>query len=467
MVEKFSPIHYSYLMKSTLQFIGATGTVTGSKYLLTLKESRVLIDCGLFQGLKVMRERNRRPLPVRENKVEAIILTHAHLDHSGYIPLMVKNGFRGKIFCTSATGALCDILLPDSGHLQEEDAEFANRHNYSKHTPALPLYTEKDARKSLKYLRSVDFEEKIKIARQIRAEFFPAGHILGSSIVRVTLDGIVITFSGDLGRQKNTTHFPPSKVPNTDYLVLESTYGDRVHSEEDPEDIISKIINDTVRNGGRILMPSFAVGRAQQLLYIIYKLKRKNAIPDIPIYVDSPMASEATRIFLDYPEESRISIEECRGFFQIAKFVESAKDSKALSDNKNPSVIISASGMATGGRVLHHLKVIAPDPKNSVLFAGYQARGTRGEAIVAGNKFIKIHGEQIPIKANVFQLDTLSAHADSEEILTWLRTFKKPPKMTFITHGEPSASESLRLKIKEQLGWNCTVPDYLEKVVLH
>ncbi|MBE7412287.1 MAG: MBL fold metallo-hydrolase [Leptospiraceae bacterium] len=454
-------------MKLNLQFIGATGTVTGSKYLLTTNESKVLIDCGLFQGLKVMRERNRKPLPFRENQIDAIVLTHAHLDHSGFIPLIVKNGFKGSIYCTPATNALCDILLPDSGHLQEEDAEFANKHKFSKHSPALSLYTEKDARTSLKYLKNVEFNKKVKIAKDISAEFFPAGHILGSSIVRLSINGIVVTFSGDIGRQKNTTHFPPSSIPNTDYLILESTYGDRVHSDENPEEVIEKIIIDTIQRGGRLLIPSFAVGRAQQILYLIYKLQKRNSIPEIPVFVDSPMASEATKIFLDYSKESKIPESECREFSRIAKFIESAKDSKNLSEDKTPSIIISASGMATGGRVLHHLKIIAPNPKNSILFAGYQAPGTRGEAMVKGNKLIKIHGEQIPVNAKVFQLDTLSAHADSEEIITWLKTFQNPPKTTYITHGEPSASETMRKKIREELGWDSTVPDYLEEVELH
>ncbi len=445
-----------------IQFIGATGTVTGSKYLLTSDKNKFLVDCGLFQGFKVLRLRNWNPLPFDPKDIEAVILTHAHIDHSGYLPLLVKNGFRGKIYATRGTAALCKILLPDAGHLQEEDAVFLNRHKLSKHKPALPLYTEADAIKSLESLVPVDWGKKISLTPNLDFELFPAGHIVGAAMARFVSRKSRITFTGDLGRPNNIIMSPPSPLPETDYLVIESTYGNRNHPPEDPRKTLQDIISKTVARGGSVLIPSFAVGRAQEILYLIYQLKIKKEIPNIPIYLNSPMSVQATKIYCDFHDEHRITSGDCEAMCHTAHFITTVEESRRLNTQKQPCVILSASGMATGGRVLHHLKFLAPNPKNSILLVGFQAAGTRGDALVHGVDHIKIHGEMIPVKAQVATLDSLSAHADANEILNWLRHSSHPPKITFITHGEPLASDALRKKIEQDLGWTCHVPDYLE-----
>lgn len=450
-----------------IQFIGATGTVTGSKYLLRAENKNFLVDCGLFQGLKVLRLRNRAPLPVDPKSIEAVILTHAHLDHSGYIPLLVKNGFRGRIYATEGTAALCKILLPDAGHLQEEDANFLNRHKLSKHSPALPLYTEEDAIQSLDYFETVPWRQKTSLTAEFSFEFFPAGHIVGAAMARLVSPAGRITFTGDLGRPNNIIMPPPSPLPETDTLITESTYGNRRHPSENPQQTLKDFISRCVSRGGSVLIPSFAVGRAQEILYLIHQLKKQKAIPDIPVYLNSPMSVQATRIYCDFHEEHRMSREDCEAMCQTARFVSSVEESKQLNSRTEPAIIISASGMATGGRVLHHLKFLAPDPKNLILFVGFQAAGTRGEALIHGANHVKIHGEMIPVKAQIASLDSLSAHADADEILSWLRQTNRPPKMTFITHGEPLAAEALRKRIEGELKWNCRVPDYLETVSLH
>lgn len=445
-----------------IQFIGAAGTVTGSKYLLTANKKKYLLDCGLFQGLKVLRLRNRAPLPFNAAQIEAVILTHAHIDHSGYIPLLVKNGFRGKIYTTPATYALCRILLPDAGYLQEEDASFANKHKFSKHHPALPLYTEKDAVASLDFFETVPWEKNKQLSKEISFSFKPAGHILGASIVQMEHQGKKITFSGDLGRPHNLIMNPPAVLSETDYLVVESTYGDRLHPKENPEETFTKLVNHTLNRGGTVLVPSFAVGRAQEILYLVWKLKKSGKIPDVPVYLNSPMAIKATAVFCDFPGDHALSLEECEALCDVARFIGTVEESKWLNTQKEPAIIISASGMATGGRVLHHLKSLAPDPKNLILFIGFQASGTRGEAMLKGVPAVKIHGEMVQVRAEVASIDTLSAHADANEIVGWLQNLSQPPKMTFITHGEPLASETLRKKIIAELNWPCEVPDYLE-----
>ncbi|HEX5036048.1 MAG TPA: MBL fold metallo-hydrolase [bacterium] len=449
-------------MSASLQFIGATGTVTGSKYLLTFGKHHYMIDCGLFQGLKVLRQRNWHPLPIQPGRIDSVVLTHAHIDHTGYLPLLIKSGFRGHAYATPATRALCGVLLPDSGHLQEEDADFANRHKFSKHHPALPLYTEADAREALKYFESVGFHKRVELSRHVSFQFLPAGHILGAAIVQFMVSGRTITFSGDLGRPKSDIMKPPVPVRETDYLVVESTYGDRCHPREDPKTVIKDAIVETLEKGGTVLIPAFAVGRAQQVLFLLNELKNSGDLPNVPIYVNSPMATDATHIFRDINGDLAISREKFQELFQIAKFVTSVEESKRIATSRQPSIIISASGMATGGRVLHHLKFLAPEPKNLILFVGFQAAGTRGEAMMDGADEIKIHGMKIPVRAQVKLIDTLSAHADSDEIMGWLKQFSRAPKMTFITHGEPLASEALRKRIEEELHWECEVPDYLE-----
>lgn len=445
-----------------LTFLGGAGTVTGSKYLLACAGKKVLIDCGLFQGLKVLRQRNWNPLAVEPSTLDAVILTHAHIDHSGYLPLLVKNGFRGKIFSTAATRALCQILLPDAGHLQEEDTAFANKHGFSKHHPALPLYTEADARASLQYFEPVPWAQSHQLTPDLSFEFRPVGHIPGAAFARLVVAGRTITFSGDLGRARNLIMNPPSPLAPTDYLVVESTYGDRKHSKENPLETFERFINHTVKRGGIVLIPSFAVGRAQEVLYLVSQLKHSRKIPDIPVYLNSPMAESATHIFEKFVGEHALSREECNRMSKGVHFVSSVEESKMLNERKDPAIIISASGMATGGRVLHHLKSLAPDPKNLILFVGFQAAGTRGEAMIRGVESIKIHGGQVLVKAEVANIESLSAHADADEIIKWVGGLKKPPLKTFVTHGEPLSSETLRKRIQDELRWPVVVPDHGE-----
>jgi metallo-beta-lactamase family protein len=450
-----------------LTFLGATGTVTGSKYLLTSGSTQLLVDCGLFQGFKQLRLRNWTAPPVNPSELDAVILTHAHLDHSGYLPLLVKRGFSGKVYCTRGTRDLCGILLPDSGHLQEEDAAHANRHRYSKHAPALPLYTEEDAVRSLRSFFPVEMERDIDLGDGLMLRLSPAGHILGSSLVSVTHGGRSILFSGDLGRPVDLIMKPPSVVRRTDYLVVESTYGNRRHDPIDPEAALASVINRTIARGGMVVIPSFAVGRTQSVLYAIHRLKAAGTLPDdLPVFLDSPMAVEATDIYARHAGEHRLTPADCRAMCRAARFVNSVEESKRLDGLKVPMVLVSASGMATGGRVLHHLKVFAPDPSNTILFVGFQAGGTRGEAMVNGATSVKIHGVYVPVRAEVVALECLSAHADYTEILGWLKQVESPPRQTFITHGEPAAADALRHRIEEQLGWRCRVPEYLERTAL-
>jgi metallo-beta-lactamase family protein len=450
-----------------LTFLGAAGTVTGSKYLLEAAGRRILVDCGLFQGYKQLRLRNWAPLPVDPGSIDAVLLTHAHLDHSGYLPLLVKNGFKGRIYCTKPTADLTAILLIDSGQLQERDAEFANRHGFSKHAPALPLYTEADAEKALRHFRGTALGAKVSLPGDFSASFLYAGHILGAAMIALEQGGTRVLFSGDLGRQQSVTLYPPAAVTQADYLVLESTYGNRAHDAHDPEDMLADIITRTAARGGTVVVPAFAVGRVQDLLVHLYRLKQAKRIPNLPLFLDSPMAIDASEIFGRHPEAHRMSPAQSAAALGVARYVRTREESKALDDgNRVPKVIISASGMATGGRVLHHLKAYASDPRNTVLFTGFQAGGTRGAAMLAGAETIKIHGQHIPVRAQVEKLDSLSAHADANEILGWLRGFKTPPKTVFIIHGEPDASDALRRRITEELGWRCSVPEYRESVTL-
>lgn len=440
-----------------LTFLGAAGTVTGSKYLLEVSGRRVLVDCGLFQGLKELRLRNWNRLPVAPDRIDAVILTHAHLDHSGYLPLLVRNGFNGPVYCTSATKDLCAILLPDSGYLQERDAEYANRRGFSKHKPALPLYTEAEAVASLKRFAPRRFDQSFDIWPDLKVCFRPAGHILGAAFIELTAGATSLVFSGDLGRPGSRTMVDPAPLRKADYLIVESTYGDRTHDPVDPEDRLAEIIARTAGRGGVVLIPTFAVGRAQSLLYHLHRLKAAGRIPDVPVFLDSPMAINASEIFCAHLGEHRLRPEECRALCNAARYVNDVEESKALDRDRMPKIILAASGMATGGRVLHHLKAFAPDPKSTILFAGFQAAGTRGAAMVAGAQAIKIHGEQIAVRAEVLNMGMLSAHADRNEILNWLRGLQAPPKLTFVTHGEPAAALALQQAIQAELGWDCSV----------
>jgi metallo-beta-lactamase family protein len=448
----------------SLQFLGATGTVTGSKTLVELDGERLLVDCGLFQGFKQLRLRNRARLPVAPASVASVILTHAHIDHSGALPLLVKNGFAGRVYCSEATRDLCRILLPDAGRLQEEEAEYANRSGFSKHRPALPLYTEDDAKRALAHLVPVDFVAPFAAGR-VRVRLFPAGHILGAAIVSISDGARTLVFSGDLGRPHDAIMAPPATLASADVLVVESTYGGRRHDGGDPLERIAEVIRRTIARGGAVIVPAFAVGRAQSLLWAVHRLKAQGAIPDdLPVYLNSPMAADVTRLYQAHAGEHRLSPAECRAMCGAAVFVNSPEESRRLNERRGPMVIIAASGMATGGRVVHHLKAFAPDPRNTILFTGFQAGGTRGASIVGGAAAVKIHGGYVPIRAEVAGIDNLSAHADGFELIEWLKGFERPPRETFVTHGEPAAADALRHAIEETLGWRCRVPDYLETV---
>jgi metallo-beta-lactamase family protein len=454
-------------MALKLSFLGGAGTVTGSKYLLDNGTHRILIDCGLFQGYKALRLRNWAPAPFAPGDVAAVVLTHAHLDHSGYLPPLVKNGFRGPIICTSATADLCGILLPDSGHLQEQDADFANRHRFSKHNPALPLYTEDDARQSLKFLQSCAFDQSISLPGGATLRFLRAGHILGAATALIEWDGTTIAFSGDIGRYGDPLMVDPVTPERTDYLVMESTYGDRRHDRADPEDVLAEIIGATAHRGGTVIIPAFAVGRTQTLLFHISKLKAAGRLPRLlPVFLDSPMAVDATDIFRRHGDDHRLNPNQLQVLDGGIHYVRTSQESKDLTANPIAKVIVSASGMATGGRVLHHLEHYAPDPKNVILFAGFQAGGTRGAAMVAGADRIKMYGGYVPVRAKVHNLSMLSAHADQDELRRWAGGFKTVPRTTFVVHGEPQSSDTLRHTLDEELHWNCVVPDHGQSVIL-
>jgi metallo-beta-lactamase family protein len=449
-----------------LSFLGGAGTVTGSKYLVEHEKHKLLVDCGLFQGFKALRLKNWAPFPVEPGSIDVVVLTHAHLDHCGYLPLLIKRGFRGPVYCSRATRDLCSILLPDAGHLQEKDAEFANRHGFSKHKPALPLYTLEDARAALEHLTPIPFDQERTLPGGGTVRLRRSGHILGAGWVQLDWAGITTVFSGDLGRYEDPVLVDPMSVERADYLLVESTYGDRRHDKRDPAEALAEIVGSTIARGGTVIIPAFAVGRVQSLLFHFHQLKLKGQLSNVPIFLDSPMALDASEIFCKDINDHKLSEAECRRACGVAHYIRSVEESKALTANPVPKVIISASGMATGGRVLHHLKRYAPHPKNTILFAGFQAGGTRGAAMLSGVESVKIHGEYLPVRAQVNNRDMLSAHADADEIMRWLRGFKAAPRMTFVTHGEPAASDALRHRIEEELRWPCMVPDHGQRVDL-
>lgn len=450
----------------SLSFYGGTGTVTGSKFLLDTGAAQVLVDCGLFQGFKQLRLRNWAPLPLAPAAIDAVVLTHAHLDHSGYLPLLVRAGFRGRAHCTAGTAALCGILLPDSGRLQEADAEYANRHGTSRHHPAEPLYTEDDAARALRRLRPVGFDRPFELPGGLSGQFSRAGHILGAASLLVTgTDVPSVLFSGDLGRERDVLMNPPADRPAADYVVIESTYGDRTHGADSPADALAVPIRRAIDRGGVVVIPAFAVGRTQALLVLLHQLFERGALPRVPVYVDSPMATAVTDVYLEHQDEHRLSPEQCRAAFRVAEYVQDVETSKQLNRRDGPMIIISASGMATGGRVLHHLTHRLSDPRNVVILAGFQAGGTRGAALAAGAPYVKIFGRHVPVRAEVVKFDLLSAHADRDGLLAWLAA-GPPPKAVFVVHGEPAAADALRLSIAERIGCACHVPDYRENVAL-
>jgi metallo-beta-lactamase family protein len=434
-----------------------------------------MVDCGLFQGLKELRLRNWNPPPIKPADLDLIVLTHAHLDHSGYLPLMVKRGYGGKVLASHATCDLCGILWPDSGYLQEEDARWANKRGYSKHKPALPLYTEQEARQALGSLRPIPFDKTIQVHPDIRIRLYPAGHILGASFVEVNLreNGAekVVLFSGDMGRLDRPIIPDPTPMPPCDALVIESTYGNRDHTDEDPLDRLAEVIRETVEQGGSLLVPAFAVGRTQMLLFMLRELQRDDRLPtDIPIHVDSPMAIHAIRISMQHREahdlEMRAMVangEDPLGLHKV--YLDSTvQESKAINDLKYPAIIISASGMATGGRILHHLSYRLPDHRTTVLFSGHQAAGTRGRALQDGAKSVRIHGREVPVRARVETLYGLSAHADRGDMVDWIAASDDKPRRIFVVHGEPEASSAFASLIDEKIGIEAEIPEYLEKV---
>jgi metallo-beta-lactamase family protein len=451
-----------------LAFLGATGTVTGSRYLLTAGGRRLLVDCGLFQGYKPLRLRNWDHFPVDPASVEAVVLTHAHLDHAGYLPLLVRHGFRGPVYCTEATAALSRILLPDSAHLLEEEAHYANRKGTSKHHPALPLYTQDDVEATLRLLRPVPLHEAFAPVPGVEATMRGAGHILGAASVTLAHAGTRIGFSGDLGRADDAVMRAPEAPGPADLLVVESTYGDRAHPDVDAETELGAVVARVAARGGVVVIPAFAIGRAQALLHAIARLKARGAIPSaLPVYLNSPMAAAATSLYSRFPATHKLDAAALAALRDAATVVTTAEQSKALNRRHGPMVILSASGMATGGRVIHHLAAFAPDTRNAIVLAGFQAGGTRGAALAAGHRTIRIFGQDVPVGAEVVQLGASSAHADADGLLAWLRSAPQVPRRVFVTHGEPAAADALRLRIVRELGWDACVPDWLQSVDLH
>jgi len=459
----------------SLHFLGAAKTVTGSKYLLNIGGSRVMIDCGLFQGLKELRERNWDEFPINPEEIDYLVLTHAHIDHSGYIPKLVKLGYKGPIICTPPTADLLKVLLPDAAHLQEEESRYANKEGYSKHTPALPLYTVEDAMNALEQIKVFPEGEIFKISNKAQFRYHKAGHILGAMMVEFEIKkgqgNYKIVFSGDLGRKDFPLLPDPDHIKDVDYLILESTYGDRLHPEQPELDILKNAIHEIVEKESCLLIPAFAVERTQEILYFLKMLARIGEIPVVPVYLDSPMATQVTHIFEEYMEILAPDIRQLLVGGKLFEspnfhFAGSVEESKNLNDIKGPIIIIAGNGMATGGRITHHLKHRLPNPDNIVLLVGYQAVGTRGRLLLEGAQLLKLLGEFVPVNAQVYNMEGLSAHADYLEILDWLSTIKTNPLEVFITHGEPASAQALAEKIKEQYNFNTYVPDYLELVEL-
>lgn len=480
----------------SLTFFGAARTVTGSKYLLDTGEARILIDAGLFQGLKELRLRNWQDLPFPAGSLDAVVLTHAHLDHCGYLPRLVTQGFRGRVFCTAGTRDLCRIVLPDSGRIQEEDAANANRHGFSKHAPALPLYTEADAFRAVSLLQPVGYERPMPVASGIEVDFISAGHLLGSAFARVRTAGLTVLFGGDLGRYDRPVLPDPVAIEEADFLLLESTYGNRRHEVDDNGEQLAGVIRATVERGGKVIIPAFAIGRVEELLYWIGRLEQERRIPVLPVFLDSPMALEALARYRERlneldPELSpdlrngkapldvsahepparrreHATHERSLCAFCTTRFhpVASTAESREVTRAAAPSIVISSSGMATGGRVLHHLRAALPNERNTVLLVGFQAEGTRGRQLLEGAAAVKIHGGQVPVRAEIEHVNSMSAHADSEEILRWLAGFTRPPVRTFLVHGEPAAMDTLAGCIRQRLGWTVSTPSLGETATL-
>jgi metallo-beta-lactamase family protein len=447
-------------MSLNITFLGGAGSVTGSKYLVQSEGKKLLVDCGLFQGYKQLRLRNWAPLPVAPDQIDAVLLTHAHLDHSGYLPLLVKEGFAGPIYATPGTRDLCKVLLPDSGHIQEEDAEFANRHQFSRHETALPLYTRQDALDALPLIKIQSFGKTFSPLPGWKATFSAAGHILGAASILLEVGGRRILFSGDLGRPDDLIMSPPEPAPQADTVLIESTYGDRIHPDENILAELAPALQRVAKRGGVAVVPVFAVGRAQALLHAIHLLKLKGDLPSsLPVFLDSPMAVHTTHLFDSHLGEHRLSQQDARALTHNATMINSTDESRALASRHGPMVILSASGMATGGRVLHHLAHYAGDHRNMIILTGYQAPGTRGATLTSGARTVRIHGRDIEVNAEVVQLTSASAHADANQLLTWLRTLPQAPDQVYVVHGEAGPADTLRARIKHELGWRALVPE--------
>jgi metallo-beta-lactamase family protein len=443
---------------SSLVFLGATDTVTGSKTLVEHDGKRVLVDCGLFQGLKDLRLRNWESIGLAAASIDAVVLTHAHIDHSGYLPRLCRDGFRGPVFCSSGTRDLLRVLLPDSGHLQEEQARYANMRGSTRHHPALPLYSRREAEASLAQLHAVASGTTFPVVAGVDARFARAGHIIGASSVRLELAGQSITFSGDVGRPSDPLMRPPEPLTATDVLVVESTYGDRRHPAMDVLDQLAIVFEETFARGGVVIVPAFAVGRAQHLLYCVAELRKAGRMREVPVFLDSPMAIEATRIFVDNADDHRLSPAATHEMCSAARYANTPEDSKAIDASSGPMLIISASGMATGGRVLHHLRRFMPDPRNTVLLVGFQSVGTRGRALLDGVEELKIFGDYVKVGARIATITGLSAHADWFELIEWLAMTDLRPTRVFVNHGEPAAADAFRRRLSERFGWNVTLP---------
>lgn len=446
-----------------LTFLGATDTVTGSRFVVNHDRARVLVDCGMFQGVKKLRRRNWRQLGVPPSSIDAAVITHAHLDHSGWLPRLVRDGFDGPVWCTPLTAQLLEILLRDAAYLAEEEARFRNRHRTTRHHPALPLYTGEDAERALARVRTQPFDEPVDVAPGLQATFTRAGHILGASCLRLASSGRSVAFTGDVGRPDDPVMLPPDPLPAADVVVTESTYGDRTHPHVDVRALLADVVTRTVARGGQVLVPAFAVGRAQALLHLFAELRDTDAIPDVPLHCNSPMATDVTELLLASIGQHRLGPDACRRLSRDVDFVRSAQASRHLTDQSGPRIVVTASGMLTGGRVLHHLVRVGPDDRSTILLPGFQAAGTRGRALADGAETVKVFGQQLPIRAEVVQLDALSAHADRDQLLAWLRR-TAPPRRAYVVHGEPHAADTLRRHLADQLGWNVEVPSFGEEV---
>lgn len=450
----------------SIQFLGAAGTVTGSKYLVSYNGYNLLVDCGLFQGLKNLRELNWMELPFPASEINSVILTHGHLDHVGYLPRLVNQGFKGTIYCTFPTEDLVEIILTDSAKIQEEDAERANAKGYSKHSPALPLYSMKDVQKTLGLIEPSPINTFITLKDGIQIQFRRNAHIPGASFVEMDMAEKRFVFSGDLGRPNDPMLLPPDKPERADYLFVESTYGDRLHPSESTEDVLLKIIHKSLQNHGPLIVPSFTVDRAQDFMYAIWKLKQENKIPDIPVYLDSPMGTDVSKLFLKYPDWLKLEANVFKEVFKSTRMVRTVEETRRLAKNKHPRIIIAGSGMMNGGRILQYLESHLENPKATIIIPGYQAAGTRGRMINEGAEEIKIHGHYFKVKASIEDIRTMSSHADQGEILDWLSDIKNTPEKVFIIHGEPQASHALRVKINDRFNWSCYVPQLLDKIQL-